>query len=100
MNRVDQIIKENAWRQIGARALVLGKYCPEQKQHVFLEPKRYYHGRLIAKREEKKQHGTRTHMLTVYDMEVEMTVKAIGVSHTQTFVIENIPWNKLEPGGD
>lgn len=101
MNRVDQIIKENAWRQIGASAIVQGKYVPEQKQHVLLEKERYYHGKLVAKREIRKETkiGKSFH-ITVYDMETETTVMHLGQPLTQTFIIENIPWNKLEPGGD
>jgi len=100
VNRVDQIIKDNAWRQIGCTAMVLGKYCPEQKQHVLLDRERYYRGKLVAKREIYVERRGQSHKLTVYDMEVTMTIKIIGVEHTQTFLIENIPWNKLEPGGD
>ncbi len=100
MNSIDQIIQENAWRQIGATAIVLGKYCPEQRGHILLERERYYRGKLVAKREITIQRGSRSHKLTVYDMETVVTVNVIGSGHTQTFLIENIPWNKLEPGGD
>lgn len=101
MSRVDQIIKENAWRQIGASAIVQGKYVPEQKGHILLAKERYYHGRLVAKREIRKETKTgKSFHITVYDMEVTMTVKCLGQPYTQTFTIENIPWNKLEPGGD